>query len=99
VYNTSMVTVLDREFNKLARIVEKYCIAGKEDKVIECVEWARNYVEDLPENADIEEAISLLKKAERYLSDEGKPLYAAVRERVVKRLGRMLAKQDPSIND
>jgi hypothetical protein len=53
-----MPTALDREFRKLERIVGKYCREGKEENVVECVEWARNYAEDFPQQADIEEAIS-----------------------------------------
>ena len=81
-----MAYVLTREFRRLERIVEKYCIAGKEDAAIEAVTWAWEYPHDFPEEADIEEAIALVKKAEKYMSAEGKPLYAEVRADVVKRL-------------
>jgi hypothetical protein len=54
------------------------------------VTWAWEYAHDFPEEADIEEAIALVKKAEKYMSAEGKPRYAAVRQEVVRRLRRLL---------
>jgi hypothetical protein len=85
-----MASALDKDFNKLNRIVEKYCIEGKEDDALECVEWARGYADDFPQEADIAEAMRLLKKAGRYITDEGKTQYEQVREAVEKRLRNLL---------
>ena len=49
-----MASALDRELNKLESIVEQYCIEGKEDDAYECVEWARGYADDFPQEADIQ---------------------------------------------
>ena len=81
-----MATKLDTEFRKLERVVDKYCIAGKEDDAIEAATWAWEYAHDFPGEADIQEAIRLVKEAENYMNEEGKPLYAQVRTEVVKRL-------------
>jgi len=81
-----MATKLDIEFRKLERVVDTYCIAGKEDQVIEAVTWAWEYAHDYPQEEDIKEAINLVKQAEEYMTDEGKPLYAQGRAQVVKRL-------------
>ncbi len=89
-YNGGMATKLDFAFRRLETVVDKYCIAGKEDEAIEAVTWAWEYAHDYPQVRDIEEAISLVKKAENYMSAEGKPLYAAVRQEVVKRLRLLL---------
>ena len=67
-------------------MVEKYCVEGKFDEAIEAVTWAWEYAHDFPEEADIQEAIALVKQAERYISEEGKPRYKAVRQEVVRRL-------------
>lgn len=85
-----MATKLDFAFRRLEKIVEKYCIKGKEDDVIKAVTWAWEYAHDFPEERDIQEAISLVKKAESYISDEGKPLYAEVGQEVVTRLRGLL---------
>jgi len=47
-------------------------------------------VHDYPQEADIAEAIHLVKQAEEYMTDEGKPLYAKVRAQVATRLRHML---------
>ena len=85
-----MATRLDWEFRRLESIVDKYCIAGKEDDAYDAVTWAWEYAHDYPQQADIEEAIRLVKKAEEYMTDEGKPLYAKVRAGVVRRLRLLL---------
>jgi len=90
-YNGDMATKLDFAFRRLETIVDKYCIAGKEDEAIEALTWAWEYTHDFPEEADIQEAIALIKKAERYMSSEGKPLYAAMRQEVVKRLRLLMS--------
>jgi hypothetical protein len=61
-----MASALDRQLNKLESIVEKFCIAGKEDDAIECVEWARGYADDFPQEADIQEAIEQVKQVGKY---------------------------------
>ena len=81
-----MSTKLDFALRRLETLVDKYCIKGKEDGAMEAVTWAWEYAHDFPQQADIQEAIRLVKKAENYMTDEGKPLYAAVRAQVVKRL-------------
>jgi hypothetical protein len=86
VYNGAMTTKLDFVFRRLETVVEKYCIAGKEDDAIEAVTWAWEYAHDFPQADDIEEAIRLVKQAENYISEEGKSRYAKVRAEVVKRL-------------
>jgi hypothetical protein len=90
VYNGDMATKLDFAFRRLETLVDKYCIAGKEDEAIEAVTWAWEYAHDYPQEADIQEAIALVKQAENYMSDEGKPLYAKMRKEVVKRLRLLL---------
>jgi hypothetical protein len=90
VYNGRVATKLDFAFRRLETVVEKYCLAGKEDEALEAVTWAWEYAHDYPKEADIQEAIALIKKAERYLSAEGKPRYAAIRQEVVKRLRLLL---------
>ena len=85
-----MATKLDFAFRRLETIVDKYCIKGKEDDAIEAVTWAWEYSHDYPQRTDIQEAISLLKKAETYMTEEGKPLYAQGRAEVVKRLRLLL---------
>jgi hypothetical protein len=92
-YNGGMATKLDFAFRRLETVVDEYCIAGKEDDAIEAVTWAWEYAHDFPQAADIQEAISLVKKAENYMSAEGKPLYAEVRAEVVKRLRLLLHKR------
>ena len=81
-----MATKLDFAFRRLETIVDKYCKDEKLDDAMEAVTWAWEYAHDYPQEADIEEAIALVKKAEKYMSEEGKPLYAEVRAEVVKRL-------------
>jgi hypothetical protein len=90
VYNECMATKLDFAFRRLETLVEKYCIAEKKDEAIEAVTWAWEYAHDYPQQADIDEAIRLVTKAEKYLSEEGKPLYAEVRQEVVRRLRLLL---------
>jgi len=85
-----MATKLDFALRRLETIVDKYCIEGKEDDAIEAVTWAWEYAHDFPQEDDIAEAIRLVKQAEEYITDEGKPLYAAVRAQVVKRLRLLL---------
>lgn len=85
-----MATKLDFAFRRLETIVEKYCMEGKEDDAIEAVTWAWEYAHDFPEEADIQEAIRLVRQAEEYITDEGKPLYAKVRAEVATRLRHML---------
>jgi len=85
-----MATNLDFAFRRLETIVDKYCIEGKEDDAIEAVTWAWEYAHDYPKDEDIDEAINLVKKAEDYMTDTGKPLYSALRAEVVKRLRHML---------
>ena len=85
-----MASELDRQLNKLESIVEKFCIAGKEDDAIECVEWARGYADDFPQEADIQEAIEQVKQVGKYLTAEGKPQYEKVREALEKELRNLL---------
>jgi hypothetical protein len=80
---------LDTELNKLNRIVEKYCIKGKEDDALECVEWARGYADDFPQEEDRAEAVRLVRKAGRYITDEGKAQYEEAAEAVIQRLGNL----------
>lgn len=94
-----MASALDRELNKLERIIDKYCIEGKEETAYECIEWARGYAEDFPQEADIEEAIRLVKKAEGYIREEGRPQYEEVRESVAKRLKNVLKKMSSQTRD
>lgn len=89
-----MASALDREFNKLEKIVDKYCIEAKADDAYECIEWARGYAEDFPEKADIDEAIRWVTKAEEYIREEGRPQYVELRESVVKRLKNLLKKKN-----
>ena len=90
-YNGRVATKLDFAFRRLETVVEKYCLAGKENEALEAVTWAWEYAHDYPQEADIQEAIALIKKAERYMSAEGKPLYAAMRQEVVKRLRLLMS--------
>jgi hypothetical protein len=83
-------TKLDFAFRRLETIVDKYCTDEKLDDAIEAVTWAWEYAHDYPQEADIQEAIALVKKAETYMSEEGKPRYAEVRQEVVKRLRLLL---------
>ena len=89
-YNGRVATKLDFAFRRLETVVEKYCLAGKEDAALEAVTWAWEYAHDYPQEADIQEAIALVKQAEHYMSAEGKPRYKAVRQEVVRRLLRRL---------
>jgi hypothetical protein len=82
---------LDTELNKLTRIVEKYCIKGKEDDALEGVEWARGYADDFPQEEDRAEAVRLVRKAGRYITDEGKAQYEEAAEAVIQRLGNLRA--------
>ena len=81
---------INRDMGKLERLVAKYCPEEKKEQATGWIIWASEYVLDFPQQADITEAVSLLNKAEHCLSDEGKPLYAEVRERVVKNLWKLL---------
>jgi hypothetical protein len=81
-----MATKLDFTFRRLETLIDKYCLEGKEDDACEAVTWAWEYTHDFPQEDDIQEAIRLVKKAESYMTDEGKPLYAEVRAEVVQRL-------------
>ena len=85
-----MATKLDFAFRRLQTIVDKYCLEEKLDDAMEAVTWAWEYAHDYPQEADIQEAIALVKKAEIYMSKEGKPRYAEVRQEVVKRLRFLL---------
>jgi hypothetical protein len=89
-----MARVIDREFTKVEKVVEKYCLKDKEDKVIECVEGARCYAYDFPEKADIDEAIRLVKKAGRYISGDGKAEYEQVSAGVIKQLNNVPLEPD-----
>ena len=89
-YNGGVATKLDFAFRRLETIVEKYCLEEKLDDAIEAVTWAWEYAHDYPQESDIQEAITLVKKAETYMSEEGKPLYAAMRQEVIKRLRLLL---------
>ena len=81
-----MEDAINREFDKFERIVEKYYLKEKEDKALECVEWARGYATDFPQQRDIDEATRLAKKIGKYISDQGKTYYEAARDRLVKKL-------------
>ena len=85
-----MATKLDFALRRLETLVDKYCIEGKEDDAIEAVTWAWEYAHDYPQEDDIQEAIRLVKKAEEYMTEEGKPLYAQVRAEVATRLRHFL---------
>ena len=85
-----MATKLDFAFRRLETIVEKYCIKGKEDDAIDAVAFAWEYAHDYPTQEDIDEAIRLVKEAENYMTEEGKPLYAKLRAEVTERLRHML---------
>ena len=87
---------INRDMGKLERLVAKYCPGDKKEQATEWITWASEYALDFPQQADITEAVSLLKKAERSLSEDGKPLYAEVRERVVKNLWKLLEEKDSS---
>jgi transcriptional regulator with XRE-family HTH domain len=85
-----MATKIDFAFSRLEMLVEKYCREEKLDDAIEAVTWAWEYAHDFPKDADIKEAIRLVKKAENYLTEEGKPIYAKVRAELATRLRQML---------
>ena len=87
---------ITRDMGRLERLARKYCPEEKKEQATEWITWASEYALDFPQQADITEAVSLLKKAERSLSEEGKPLYAEVRERVVKNLWKLLEEKDSS---
>jgi hypothetical protein len=82
----AMEETINREFDKFDRIVDKYILKGKEDKAGECIEWARGYATDFPGQADINEAIRLVKKVGTYISKKGKLHYEQARDRIVKKL-------------
>jgi hypothetical protein len=90
---------INRDMGKLERLVAKYCPEEKKEQATEWVTWASEYTLDFPQQADITEAVSLLMRAERSLSDEGKPLYAEVRARVVKNLWKLLEEKDASADN
>jgi uncharacterized protein YqgV (UPF0045/DUF77 family) len=75
-----MATKLDFALRRLETIVDEYCFEEKLDDAMEAVTWAWEYAHDYPQEADIQEAIALVKKAEIYMSEEGKPRYAEVRQ-------------------
>ena len=85
-----MASALDRQLQKLENIVEQFCIAGKEDDAIECVEWARGYADDFPQEDDIQEAIEQVKRVGSYITADGKPQYEKVREALEKELRNLL---------
>jgi hypothetical protein len=85
-----MATKIDFAFSRLETIVEKYCREEKFDDAIEAVTWAWEYTHDFPQERDIKEAIRLVKKAESFMTEEGKPLYAKVRVDLATRLRQML---------
>src|SRR5918912_989254 len=85
---------IHRGMGKLERLAQKYFPEEKQEQATEWIIWASEYALDFPQQADITEAVSLLKKAERSLSEKGKPLYAEVRERVVKNLWKLLEEKD-----
>jgi hypothetical protein len=85
-----MASVLDRQLQKLERIIEQFCIAGKEEDAYECVEWARGYADDFPQEADIQEAIEQVKHVGGYITADGKPQYEKVREAIEKELRNVL---------
>ena len=85
-----MASALDRQLNKLESIVEKFCIEGKEEDAIECVEWARGYADDFPQDEDIQEAIKEVRQVGKYITAEGKPQYEKVREALEKELRNLL---------
>jgi hypothetical protein len=85
-----VATKLDFAFRRLETIVNKYCIAGKEEDAIAAVTWAWEYAHDFPQEWDIQEAIRLVMQAETYMTADGKPRYAKVRQEVVKRLRLLL---------
>jgi|SRR6516162_685194 hypothetical protein len=86
-----MATKIDFAFSRLQTIIEKYCREEKVDEAIGAFTWAWEYAHDFPQDADIKEAIHLLKKAEGYMTEEGKPLYAKVRAELATRLRQMLS--------
>ncbi len=88
-----MASALEKEFVKLERIVEKYCREDKREKASELITWAFLYAEDVPEKADIDRAIALVKRAEKYIMQEGKSQYEEARERVVTKLLALLKKK------
>ena len=88
-----MGIALDREFAKLNKIIKKYCRKGKEEEVIDAVTWAESYADDYPQKADIEEAVELVRKVEKYIVIEGKQEYKQVRDGVIKRLLGLLSKK------
>ena len=85
-----MSTKIDFALRRLEALVGKHCIEGKEDVAIEAVTWVWEYAHDYPQEADIQEAIRLVKEAEKYMTEEGKPLYSKIRAEVVTRLRHML---------
>ena len=89
-YIRAMASALDRQLNKLESIVEKFCIEGKEEDAIECVEWARGYADDFPQDEDIQEAIKEVRQVGKYITAEGKPQYEKVREALEKELRNLL---------
>ena len=47
------------------------------------------YADDFPQEEDIAEAVRLVRKAGRYITDEGKAQYEEAAEAVIKRLGNL----------
>jgi hypothetical protein len=82
----AMEKAIEREFDKLLTVVDKYCLKGKEDTAIGCVEWARGYATDYPGQSDINEAIRLVKKVGKYVLKKGKPDFKQARDRIIKKL-------------
>ncbi len=94
-----MASTLEKEFAQLKRIVEKYCREDKREKASEFVIWAQLYTEDFPQQDDIDTAISFVKKAEKYILEEGKPHYEYARDRVVTKLLALGKKKGSPIHD
>lgn len=85
-----MANKLDFALRRLETLVEKYCIEGYEDEATEAIAWVWEYMHDYPQEDDVEEAISLVKKAETYISDSGRPIYAGVRREAIRRMRVLL---------
>ena len=94
-----MASALDREFAKLNKVIKKYCQKGKEEEAIEAAVWAESYAEDFPQKADIEEAVELVRKVEKYIMAEGKEEYKQARDGVIKRLLGLLSKKGTGEED
>ena len=60
---------INRDMGKLERLARKYCPEEKKEQATGWITWASEYALDFPQQADITEAVSLLKRAEHSLSD------------------------------